>query len=200
MISLLLMMCAFILPTSITMAETDQEILDRLMASGYPPFTESGMLNLNIYKEYEVVSYGEPFGDVYGTYTADGETSENRYLGYNKSGNPITNDFFPSDFEPISDPRNRNYMKLGADSVKTWEDLDDFQKARILYEPFLNSDYGDGFMPYNLMEMLSNVAETESEVMEYAEVLVAPTSTISGVIRVWHISDNSISTTTYGGQ
>ena len=68
------------------MAETDAELLARLIADGNPASnTNRDPINIATYKKYDLVVYGDPHGRV-------DKKGEYEFLGYDKNGNDVTND------------------------------------------------------------------------------------------------------------
>ncbi|MFA5576312.1 MAG: hypothetical protein WC983_03445 [Tissierellaceae bacterium] len=83
---------------------SEQEFYDYLDLIDKPiENTGYRVANYQVFKKYNVVAYGEPWGDV--------KDGERRYLGYNETDDPFTNDRFGADNVTGTPPEQFTYIK-----------------------------------------------------------------------------------------
>lgn len=132
-----LILCAAILlsiyPMSL-LAETDAELLAKLIADGYPTKSSNGYpLNIATYREYDLVVYGEPFG-------RKDKKNQYEFLGYSKDGLEVTNDLWAvQDFGDLT--KMNYYIFSGAAGSWTTQDVAPEQIDHLFrYKPIVDEN------------------------------------------------------------
>lgn len=86
---------------------------------------ENKPVNFNTFKRYNLIVYGEPWGEA--RISSNGLT-EYRYLGYTVNDTPYTNSLFPNDATGTGDPTTWNYISVdGTDSWRIATNLEQGQ-------------------------------------------------------------------------
>lgn len=115
---------------------SEQEFFNYLDSIGTRKTNSSNKVaSYSTYKEYNLVVYGDPWGDTKPT-GINGKTGpQQRYLGYTLENDAYTNSYFPPDATSGNKPEDFNYIKPSGASESWVAIQDSAQKEHMLYSP-----------------------------------------------------------------
>ncbi|MCT4660796.1 MAG: hypothetical protein N4A40_02970 [Tissierellales bacterium] len=150
-------------------ALTDKQIFEAITSSiNYPPDTDGTLsydgrtrkervdLNISSFRKYRQIIYGVPFDKQsdYGGKVLD--KSEPKYLGFNKSGDPMTNDKYPG-ANLGEEPPNKKWIVRSNQHADSWRPFNDSSDDKTeLFNHMLKTDTinSDAVGRYTLEEIL----------------------------------------------
>jgi len=124
-------------PLIIYAFDNQQQFYEYLINEGIDIESEKGRpANFEIYKKYNLIVYGSPFGDTKPTSTDPQRYpgTQYRYLGYTVNDEPYTNPYFPPDAIGNNKPENWNYIPVYK-AIQSWDMLDDIRHDYMLQAP-----------------------------------------------------------------
>lgn len=181
--------------TNITNDTIETEAL-KVKSDGYPLMstnqivyngkTEYKYFNVGVYKMWDsptkpnsgIIVYGERHG------TKD-KTGEYRYLGWNSNGDEVTNDRYINDGTSGTDLKNKKWQPIDP-TLSSWDRNanNDEQRQRIMTISPIKNDGKD--ISYSISDILSNVKPEDGELRRYVQVMVGPTLTTNGTVKLNH--------------
>jgi hypothetical protein len=115
---------------SISNPQNEGEFYQYLQSQGIDTQSRSGKsANFNTYKVYDLIVYGDPWGDT--KYSSGTARTEARYLGYDFNDSPYTNPQFPADVVGPNPPEAWNYI-IPGDTSLSWSNITPSQKRHML--------------------------------------------------------------------
>lgn len=124
-----------------------------LLNIGKPVFSKYNgyRANYNIYKNYQLLSYGTPADVPNNRY--DKTVKEYAIHGFSYDELEVTNTYFPEDYTVASNPKNWKNLDLGHDSEISWKRLNHREKEHIKSAPIYYMGNTFGGMTFSSLKL-----------------------------------------------
>lgn len=129
-IVLIILILISVIPIKSFAISSEQEFYEYLDSIGQERKTERGRVaSYKTYKEYNLIVYGDPWGDTKPTGINGKTGSQKRYLGYTLDDKSYTNPYFPPDPGGSGNkPEQFNYIKPSG-AIPSWDIKDTAQRS-----------------------------------------------------------------------
>ena len=166
-----------IITTDATKVKSDGKVLiSKTTING-----EYKYFNVGVYREYDVIVYGERHGtkDKFGEY---------RYLGWDENKGEITNDRYQNDADSSTDLTKKSWIIID-EYEDSWGNFAKYQEqiTQILTKKPIENDGKS--ISLSISDILANRTNS-SNIKQYVQVMVGPRLTSKGTVKLQHKTSN----------